>query len=97
DETREQLRLELQDHFAKVSAALPFWKRIKVLHLWDSDLPRTATRKVKRPPVVAELLRLERAAEKAIELSHERARDGGDAWLYQLVADLARKPPAQVG
>ena len=43
-----QDRAKAEEHFAKISAELPFWKRIKILHFWDGDLPKTATRKVKR-------------------------------------------------
>ncbi|HEY5676884.1 MAG TPA: 1-acyl-sn-glycerol-3-phosphate acyltransferase, partial [Myxococcales bacterium] len=71
------------------------WKRVKILHFWDADLPKTATRKVKRPLVVAELLRLEKATAAATQLATEPA--GSDAWLYDLLADLARKPRGTVG
>jgi len=92
-ESREQVRKLLHEHFAKVSLSLPFWKRIKVLHLWDADLPRTASRKVKRPLVVTELQRLERAGEamkKLGDVSSGAARPAG--WLFELVAELSRKP-----
>src|SRR5438874_7257227 len=62
-------REEIEEHFAKVSADLPFWKRVKILHFWNADLPRTATRKVKRPLIVAELQRLERAAAAGAKLA----------------------------
>ena len=88
-------REKIEAHFAAVSAELPFWKRIKILHFWDADLPKTATRKVKRPLVVAELSRLERATAAAIQLSGERP--GSDAWLYDLIAELAQKPRGSVG
>ncbi|TMB32138.1 MAG: sugar nucleotide-binding protein [Deltaproteobacteria bacterium] len=87
-------RAKVEEHFARISAELPFGKRVKVLHFWDGDLPKTATRKVKRPLVVAELLRLEKATAAATQLATEPA--GSDAWLYDLLADLAQKPRGSV-
>jgi long-chain acyl-CoA synthetase len=87
-------RARIDEHFARVSAELPFWKRVKVLHFWEGDLPKTATRKVKRPLIVAELLRLEKATAAATQLAAEPA--GSDAWLYDLLADLAQKQRGSV-
>ncbi|HET7786381.1 MAG TPA: AMP-binding protein, partial [Myxococcales bacterium] len=92
---RREDRAALEEHFGRISADLPFWKRVKILHFWEGDLPRTATRKVKRPLIVAELLRLEKATAAATSLATEPA--GSDAWLYDLLADLARKPRGTVG
>ena len=94
-ETREDVRHEIREHVSRVSADLPFWKRIKILHFWEGDLPKTATRKVKRPQIVAELMRLERAAE-AGKVVGEIASRGDDAWLYGLLADLTQKPRGSV-
>ena len=87
-------RPAIEEHFARVSAGLPFWKRVKILHFWEGDLPKTATRKVKRPPVIEELLRLEKATAAATQLATEPA--GTDAWLFDLLADLAQKPRGSV-
>ena len=84
---------EIEEHFAKVSADLPMWKRVKILHFWDADLPKTATRKVKRPLVIAELQRLEKATSAAVS-SQEPA--GSDAWLFDLLAELVQKPRGSV-
>jgi long-chain acyl-CoA synthetase len=96
-ETRGQLRGEAIAHFAKVSADLPFWKRVKILHFWDADLPKTATRKIKRSAVAAELVRLERAAATGSRASSERASAGEDGWLFDLLAELVQKPKGSVG
>ncbi len=88
-------REKAEEHFAKISSGLPFWKRIKVLHFREGELPKTATRKVKRPLVVAELLRLEKAAAAATQLATRAL--GSDGWLYDLLADLAQKPRGVVG
>ena len=47
-----ELRLKIEEHFREVSARLPYYKRVKVLHFSDEELPRTATRKVKRREVL---------------------------------------------
>ena len=93
-ETREEIRAQLEEHFAEVSSDLPFWKRVKILHFWDGNLPRTASHKVKRPLVVVELQRLERATAAATQLSAQPL--GSDAWLFDLLADLAQKPRGSV-
>src|SRR5207248_9320859 len=95
-ETREDLRSRIRDHFAQVSADLPLWKRVKILHFWEGELPKTATRKVKRPQVVEELLRMERAARSGARVAQAAAK-GEDAWLFELLADLVRKPRESVG
>jgi long-chain acyl-CoA synthetase len=92
-ETREELRLAIERHLGDVSSELPGWKRLKLWHYWDKELPKTATRKVKRPLVVGELQRLEKAA-AATQLSPEPA--GSDTWLYDLLAELSQKPRATV-
>jgi long-chain acyl-CoA synthetase len=95
-ETREELRSRIRDHFAQVSADLPLWKRVKILHFWESELPKTATRKVKRPQIVEELFRMERAAQSGERVAQAAAK-GEDSWLFELLADLARKPRESVG
>lgn len=69
---REEVRERVREHMRVVSQRLPLYKRVRVLHLWDHDLPKTSTRKIKRREVVAELERLERAAQAA-------SRTRGDA------------------
>jgi long-chain acyl-CoA synthetase len=92
-ETRESLRAEIKQHFSEVSSELAVWKRVKILHFWEADLPKTATRKVKRPLVVGELQRLEKAT-AATQLSTQPA--GSDAWLFDLLAELTQKPRASI-
>ena len=50
--SRAELRQKIEEHFREVSAKLPYYKRVKLLHFTDEELPRTATRKVKRREVV---------------------------------------------
>ena len=93
-ETREEVRGLLEEHFAGVASDLPLWKRVKILHFWDGELPRTSTRKVKRPLVALELQRLERATLAATQNTTQPM--GSDGWLFDLLAELAQKPRGTV-
>ncbi len=95
DRPRDEVRRELEEHFRRVSADLPFYRRVKVLRFWDRELPRTSTRKVKRPAVVEELKRLERVAASA-EKAKGKAQDDNTDWLAQVVADVIQRPVADV-
>lgn len=95
---REDVREAVREHVKKVSKALPLYKRLKVVHLWDRDLPKTASRKPLRRDVIVELQKLERAARggaEARQLGEAQAAAGGDGgvavWLYDLLADVAQK------
>ncbi len=57
--SRDETRRKIEEHFRDVSSALPFFKRVKALHFSDDELPRTATRKVKRREVVEIIERME--------------------------------------
>ncbi len=93
DRRREDVRAELEEHFRAVSQDLPFYRRVKVLRFWEGELPRTSTRKVRRPEVLLELQRLEKLAS-----SGERARvaPGSTGWLEVLVAEVLGRPAAEV-
>ncbi len=89
---REAVREAVREHVKKVSKGLPLYKRLKVFHLWDFDLPKTSTRKVKRREVIKELQKLERAAKAGAEIKQlEGAAGGGDTWLYDVLADVSQK------
>jgi long-chain acyl-CoA synthetase len=94
-----EVRGRVTAHMNKVSAGLPFYKRVKVMHLWDGELPRTATRKVKRKLVVAEIERLERTTRVVAE-GLRRLPDGrataAHGWLLDAVAQVANRPRATV-
>lgn len=91
--SREDVREAVRDHVKKVSKGLPLFKRVKVVHLWDHDLPKTASRKVRRRDVVKELARLERAAKGGAEARQlgEAAGGGGGTWLFDVLADVSQK------
>jgi long-chain acyl-CoA synthetase len=77
-----------------VSARLPLYKRVKVVHVTDLELPKTATRKVKRKLVVEEMQKLERLKKKAEET--RALAPTGDDWIHALVATVAGKPRDKV-
>src|SRR5262249_53624237 len=87
---REEVRARVLEHVRQVSQKLALAKRVKVLHLWDRELPRTATRKVKRGLVIAEIQKLERVASVA-------PAGDGDAWLYELAARVSGRPRDRIG
>ncbi|HYU15978.1 MAG TPA: AMP-binding protein, partial [Candidatus Acidoferrum sp.] len=95
--TRDEVRERVREHMREVSHKLPFSKRVRVFHLWDHDLPKTSTRKVKRQEVTTELERLERAS-RAGSGKGEGRRSGaaGQGWLREVIAQVAQKPAAQV-
>ncbi|WP_242336023.1 MULTISPECIES: AMP-binding protein [unclassified Anaeromyxobacter] len=97
EDDREEVRARLEAHVRAVSASLPFAKRAKVWHVVDGELPKTATRKVKRGLVREELLRLETAAQKG-RRARESAKDrgAGEGWLLDLLAEVSRRPRAEV-
>ncbi|HVR61272.1 MAG TPA: AMP-binding protein [Polyangia bacterium] len=84
-------------HFRKVSAELPFWKRVKTLHIWEGELPRTTTRKVKRREVVAELARRARKSGDAGVAAIDGAREATSvAWLGDIIATVSGRPRGEV-
>jgi long-chain acyl-CoA synthetase len=93
--SRDEVRRKLENHFREVSLKLPYYKRIKALHLWDAELPKTATRKIKRKPVSQELKRLESIA-RAGPTKQDAASSDPRAWLYDLVAQVANVRPERV-
>ena len=89
---REAVREAVRDHVKKISKTLVLHKRLKIVHLWDHDLPRNAARKVLRREVVKELQRLERAAKGGAEARQLSAGgEAGGAWLFDLLADVCQK------
>jgi long-chain acyl-CoA synthetase len=92
--SRDEVRRRVEEHFKDVSSALPFFKRVKVLHFSDDELPRTATRKVKRREVVTLMQALE---QNERTLAPGEAREGkGAGWLLDIVASVASRPRNEV-
>jgi long-chain acyl-CoA synthetase len=89
--SRENLRRKVEEHFREVSASLPYFKRVKVLHFTEFELPRTATRKVKRGEVLQIMESLEQH-QKSIQLGGAREPADADThWLIGIVASVSNK------
>jgi long-chain acyl-CoA synthetase len=94
--SREEVRKRIEEHFRDVSSSLPFYKRVKVLHYWDGDLPRTATRKVKRREVVAAMLVLEESQKAATRSGTRDTQKGDGTWLLAVVATVSSRPLSEI-
>jgi long-chain acyl-CoA synthetase len=87
--SRSELRQKIEEHFREVSAKLPYYKRVKLLHFTDDELPRTATRKVKR----REVLQMMQALEERTRSDDARGEElsGDAAWLSEIVASVSNR------
>ncbi|OLE52165.1 MAG: hypothetical protein AUG51_19620 [Acidobacteria bacterium 13_1_20CM_3_53_8] len=90
--SRAEVRRKVEEHFREISSTLPFYKRVKVLHFWDAELPRTATRKVKRREVVEAMKVLEQSARNVSRLEATRDDTGDASWLLDVIATVANRP-----
>src|SRR2546427_6189967 len=89
--SRAEVRRKIEEHFREVSAELPYFKRVKVLQFTDQELPRTATRKVKRREVTRMMQAAEERARSA-QLGVGPETDAGDAaWLVEIVASVSNR------
>src|SRR6267142_1332874 len=94
--SRAELRRKVEEHFREVSASLPYYKRVKVLHFTDIELPRTATRKVKRAEVVTILQALEETERAGVSDVTERTTDSESKWLIGVVANVSNRPRDEI-
>jgi long-chain acyl-CoA synthetase len=86
-ERHERAMQSLREAFQK----LPKSAQPAVVHLWDADLPRTATRKVKRPEVRAVLAKLVSATQIPA------GADGApESPVRHAVATIANRKPAEI-
>jgi long-chain acyl-CoA synthetase len=86
-ESRRAVEDRLRTHFDAVSAALSPHKRIRILRFTDHELPRTRTRKIKRPEVVATLTRMLGADDESAARAHPSA--DVEPWLAQALSQVA--------
>ena len=89
-ETRENIR----DWIRVQGSRGPSHQRIQVLRFWDEELPKTATRKVKRNEVIAILQRLLDAEQQAIERGEVETTSSD--WLVDTLTRLADYDPDMV-
>jgi long-chain acyl-CoA synthetase len=94
--SRDELRRLIEEHFRAVSASLPYYKRVKVLHFTDIELPRTATRKVKRGEVVQMIRVLEQSETSGAEAGAREPGDSESVWLIDLVATVSSRPREEI-
>jgi long-chain acyl-CoA synthetase len=94
--SRAELRRRVEEHFREVSASLPYYKRVKVLQFTDVELPRTATRKVKRAEVLAMLQALEADNKTDAATKREITADAETRWLIGIVSGVANRPQSEI-
>ena len=94
--SRTETNKRVETHFREVSASLPFFKRVKVLHLTPFELPRTATRKVKRPEVVAQLQTLEAKSKNKTRTVSESKGDDTALWVRKIVASVSNRALSEI-
>src|SRR5688500_9562192 len=94
--SRAALHRQVEEQFREVSASLPYYKRVKVLHFTDIELPRTATRKVKRREVVQIMESLEQSQKSGRKTTTREAADADSVWLMNLVANVSNRPRSDV-
>ncbi|MGZ8845195.1 MAG: AMP-binding protein [Pyrinomonadaceae bacterium] len=87
--SRAEVRQKIEEHFREVSTRLPYYKRVKLLHFTDEELPRTATRKVKRREVLAMVQELE--ARNQADAPPAEELTGDAAWLVEIVASVSNR------
>ncbi len=94
--SRSDTNKKVETHFREVSAGIPFFKRVKILHLTPFELPRTATRKVKRPEVVEFLQNLEAKSKNKTKVSADLKGDDTALWIRKIVASVSNRPLSDV-
>jgi long-chain acyl-CoA synthetase len=94
--SRVALHRLVEEYFREVSASLPYYKRVKVMHFTDIELPRTATRKVKRREVVQIMEALEESQRSGRRGGVQESADADSLWLMSMVATVANRPRLQV-
>ena len=94
--SRAELRRRVEEHFREVSASLPYYKRVKVLQFTEEELPRTATRKVKRAEVTTILEALGANNKAGAAARSETAADSETRWLAGIVANVCNRPQSEI-
>src|SRR5687768_11873957 len=93
---RAEVNKKVEEHFREISGSLPFFKRVKVLHITPFELPRTATRKVKRQQVVEMLQGLEERSKTRTKAVAESKGDDNALWIRKIVATVSNRPLSDI-
>ncbi len=93
---RAEVNKAIEAHFREVSAIIPFFKRVKALHLTPFELPRTATRKVKRLEVIDVLQALENRSKTKTKAVAESKGDDNMLWIRKIVATVSNRPLSDI-
>ena len=91
DLSREDVREQIRQHFKQVGSRLPFARRVKIMHLWDGELPRTSTRKVRRSLVRDEIVRLENTLNAARGANGTYSSDGIELSVRRTIAAISQR------
>ncbi len=94
--SRAEVNKKIEEHFREVSASIPFFKRVKVLHITPFELPRTATRKVKRPEIIKMLQTLEERSKNKTKATGESKGDDNSAWIRKIVASVSNRTLSEI-
>ena len=78
---------KIEAHFHRISSSLPLYKRVKTLEIRDEELPRTATRKVKRRELTDWL-----AGKRRLDVQEQGDGESDKEWLLDIVARVSEKP-----
>jgi long-chain acyl-CoA synthetase len=93
--SRVEIKERLRQHFRDIGSKQTIAKKVKVLHFWEDELPRTSTRKVKRPFVRDVLVKKEKNR-RNVERVSSPAQTGHAGWIQQLVAKIAQRNPEEI-
>ncbi|MFO0728354.1 MAG: AMP-binding protein [Myxococcota bacterium] len=97
--TAEQVRERIREHFRDVGSKQPFARRVRIMHFWEKELPRTSTRKIKRGFVRDQVLRLERTLKAGRGSWDAGPKDDASrklSWVRRTIASIAQRPADEV-
>jgi long-chain acyl-CoA synthetase len=84
-----EIQARIREHFRVEGSRMPGHNRISVLRFTEDELPRTATRKVKRSAVVEILQSMQEQASAQQSDAKSSDSTGEWSWLHRQIAQLA--------
>ncbi len=88
EDAPDDAQAQIKAHFQSVGGKLGDHQRIRTMRFWHGELPRTATKKVKRKEVREELMHLIDVAKASRRESGAVPEGREPAWVYASVAGL---------